>query len=199
MKKDLKKEIEKVFKEWLSKIESQKLRESVVKTYEIAIKRSKFKEIEEVRKMPFSILTDCRGISFIEHTLAVTSGAYYLAKAQEKYFKNLPYKVNFDRLIAGALLHDIGKILEIEPDGKGGFKKSRNGKLLRHPMSGIIIASEAGIPDEILNIIACHAKEGEGAPKVIETIFIHQADFATFDPLVMFEKGTLIGEENDNY
>ncbi len=194
MKKNLKKEIEKIFKEWLMKIESKKLKESVIKTYEIAIKRSKFRGIEEVVKMPFSILTDCRGITFIDHTLAVTSGAYHLAKAQEKYFKNLPYKINFDRLIAGALLHDVGKILEIEPDGKGGYRKSRNGKLLRHPMSGIVIASEAGVPDEILNIIACHAKEGEGAPKIVETIFIHQADFATFDPLVMFEKGILIGD-----
>lgn len=195
MKKNLKKDIVKTFEEWLLKIKNKKLRESVIKTYEKAIKRSKFQGMEELTKMPFSILTDCKGINFIEHTLAVTYGAFHLAKAQELQFKSLPYKINYDHLIAGALLHDVGKILEIEPDGKGGFRKSRNGKLLRHPMLGLVIASESGIPDEVLNIIACHAKEGEGAPKVVETIFIHQADFATFDPLVMFEKGTLIGEK----
>jgi hypothetical protein len=48
------------------------------------------------------------------------------------------------------------------------------------------------MPDEMVNIVACHAKEGEGRPQVIETVFIHQADFATFDPLVMLEKGSLI-------
>ena len=192
MKNKLRREIEKTFKEWLLKIENRKLRKSVIDTYEKAIKKSKLKGIEELARMPFSILTDCKEISFIDHILAVTC---HLAKAQELQFKNLPYKIDFDRLISGALLHDVGKILEIEPDGKGGFRKSRNGKLLRHPMSGLVIASECGIPDEVLNIIACHAKEGEGAPKVVETIFIHQADFATFDPLVMFEKGTLIGEK----
>jgi hypothetical protein len=63
---------------------------------------------------------------------------------------------------------------------------------MRHPISGTVIAAMAGLPDEILNIIACHAKEGEGRPQVLETVLIHLADFATFDPLVMKEKGSLI-------
>ena len=49
-----------------------------------------------------------------------------------------------------------------------------------------------GMYDEIVNIIGCHAKEGDGRPQVIETVFIHQADFATFNPLVMLKKGDLI-------
>jgi len=52
--------------------------------------------------------------------------------------------------------------------------------------------AEAIRDDTILNTIACHAKEGEGRPQVIETILIHQADFATFNPLVMMNGGTLI-------
>jgi HD-like signal output (HDOD) protein len=62
----------------------------------------------------------------------------------------------------------------------------------RHPIAGAIIAARCGMPDDIVNTIACHAKEGDGAPKVLETVLIHQADFATFDPLVMMEKGQLI-------
>lgn len=199
MEDKLRKEIEKTFKIWLEKIKDEKIKESVIKTYILAIKKSKFKDFDEVKKMPFTILTDSKGISFIEHTLTVTYGAYHLAMAQKEYYKNLPYKINFDHLIAGALLHDIGKLLEIEPDEKGGYKKSRFGKILRHPMSGLLLASEAQVPDEVLNIIGCHAKEGEGAPKVVETIFIHQADFATFDPLVLLDKGNLItGAKDDN-
>ncbi len=192
---DIKKEIKEIFGEWLEKINDEKLRESVVSTFENAIKKGGYKSGEELKKIPFSLLTDCKGISFVEHTLAVTYGAFYLAEAQKTYFKPMPYTVNYDRLIAGGLLHDVGKIIEIEPDGKGGFRKSKLGKLLRHPLSGLLVAKEAGVPDEILNIIGCHAKEGEGAPKVIETVLIHQADYATFDPLTMIEKGTLIGVE----
>jgi len=95
--------------------------------------------------------------------------------------------------IMSVWLHDVGKLVETEKDGKGGYRKSRAGKCLRHPISGTALAHEAGIRDEaVLNTIACHAKEGEGAPKCLETILIHQADFATFDPLVMMEKGNLI-------
>ena len=43
-----------------------------------------------------------------------------------------------------------------------------------------------------MGIFHCHAKEGEGRPQVVETVFIHQADFATFNPLVMLGKSTLI-------
>jgi hypothetical protein len=46
-----------------------------------------------------------------------------------------------------------------------------------------------------LNTIACHAKEGDGRPQRLETVLIHQADFATFNPLVMMQKDLLIGDE----
>ena len=104
----------------------------------------------------------------------------------------MPYKIDYDRLLAGGLLHDVGKLLEFEPDGKGGFRKSLSGKCARHPISGTAIAYEVGLADEVLNTIACHAKEGDGRPQVVETVLIHQADFGTFNPLVMMEKDTLI-------
>ena len=113
-------------------------------------------------------------------------------RRRSKAYRQLPYQFDYDRLLAGGLLHDVGKLLEFEPDGEGGYRKSRSGMCARHPISGTAIAYEVGLPDELLNTIACHAKEGEGRPQVIETVLIHQADFATFDPLVMMERNTLI-------
>jgi putative nucleotidyltransferase with HDIG domain len=104
----------------------------------------------------------------------------------------MPYDIDFDRLIAGGLLHDVGKLLEIQKDGNGKYIKSHSGKCARHPISGAILASEVGLSEEIVNVIVCHAKEGEGRPQVLETIFVHQADFATFNPLVMMTKENLI-------
>lgn len=177
---------------WIGRISDEDLREKVLRTWEMALERSGFKSAPEFLNMPFTLLADCKGINFIEHTLAVTAGAVGLAQAQAAHYREMPYPVDLDRLIAGGLLHDVGKVLEIEPDGKGGYRKSRSGQCLRHPISGMALAAEAGLPEEILNCIACHAKEGEGAPKCLETILIHQADFATFDPLVMMQKGNLV-------
>lgn len=186
------KSIEELFHDQLSSIENADTRKQTIATWVEAAKQGGWKSVEDLKAMPFTLLTKTHGISLIEHTIAVTEGALALADAQESAYSTMPYKVNMDRLIAGGLLHDVGKLLETEKDEKGGFRKSLKGMYARHPISGAILATKCGLPEDIVNTIACHAKEGEGAPKVLETVLIHQADFATFDPLVMLEKGQLI-------
>ena len=115
-----------------------------------------------------------------------------MAESQTASYSKMPYRIDMDRLIAGGLLHDVGKLREIERQSDGSHVRSRNGRLERHPISGAVLAAEAGLPEEIINIIACHAREGEGRPQVVETVLIHQADFATFNPLVMMSDGKLI-------
>ncbi len=185
-------DIQKLFGEQLSRIEDKKLREGVIGAWVIGCERGGYETVEQLLEMPFTLLTDCHGVSFVEHTIAVTESAAAMAEAQRRTYRKMPYVIDMDRLIAGALLHDVGKLVEIQRDGAGGYAKSRNGKCMRHPISGTVIAAQAGLPDEVLNIIACHAKEGENRPQVVETVIVHLADFATFDPLVMKNKGTLI-------
>ena len=185
-------DIEELFHEQLSSIENETTRKQTVATWVEAAKQGGWQSVEDLKALPFTLLTKTHGISLIAHTVAVTEGALALAAAQESAYSRMPYKVNKDRLIAGGLLHDVGKLLETEKDGKAGFRKSLKGMYARHPVSGAILAAKCDLPDDIVNTIACHAKEGEGAPKVLETVLIHQADFATFDPLVMLEKGQLI-------
>jgi putative nucleotidyltransferase with HDIG domain len=185
-------DINKLFKEQLAKISDPGLRDKVVDVWVTACERGGWKSVNDLVNMPFTLLTDTKGVNFIEHTIAVTEGAVALARAQIDNYRKLPYKIDMDRLVAGGLLHDVGKLMETESDGSGGYRKSFSGKCARHPISGAILVGEAGMSDEMVNTVACHAKEGEGAPKVIETILIHQADFATFDPLVMLSKDMLI-------
>jgi putative nucleotidyltransferase with HDIG domain len=186
------KDIETLFGKQLARIGDKELRGKVVKTFVLACRRGNWGSVDGLKKLPFTLLTDALGVNFVEHTIAVTEGAAALGRAQAEAYSQLPYAIDFDRLYAGGLLHDVGKLLEIEPDGLGGYRKSLSGKYARHPVSGAILASECGLPGDILNIIVCHAKEGEGRPQVVEAVLIHQADFATFDPLVMKQKGTLI-------
>ncbi len=180
--------------ELLGFIKSDELGLKVAETWLDACERGGWKSVEEVRALPFTLLTNCRDIGFVEHTIAVTKGAYGLAMGQEEAYETMPYPVDYDRLIAGGLLHDVGKLVEFEKDGKGGYQMSHNGKCTGYPISGAIIAAQHGVPDEILNIIACHGDEGDGCPQVIENVFLHQADLAASNPMVMMEKGTLILE-----
>lgn len=180
------------FKPFLDRIEDAGLREKTVDVWVDGCKEGGWTSMDQLRSMPYTLLTDTRGINLIEHTAAVTDGAIALAEAQKRHYRQMPYAVDMDRLVVGGLLHDVGKLLEFEADGQGGFRKSRSGKCARHPISGAILAGKHGLPDEVINTIGCHAKEGDGRPQVLETILIHQADFATFDPLVMLKKGDLI-------
>ncbi len=190
-----KEQIEELLGEYLGMISDEGLRKKVVEAWLLGAREGGWESAEEIRRMPFTLLTDTKGIGFIEHTLAVTAGAVGLAEAMEKHYPRMPHPVNRDRLIAGGLLHDVGKLLEIEPDGKGGWRKSLSGKYARHPISGAILAAKVGLPEEVINIIACHSKEGDGRPQVVETILVHQADFATFNPLTMLASGLLIQAE----
>jgi len=185
-------EIEAALKEMLDLITDDVLCQKVLDAWMLGIERGGWTSMDELREMPFTLLTDTRGVGFIEHTLAVTKSAVGLARAQTGSYAVMPYEIDMDRLVAGALVHDVGKLLEIERTPDGGYRKSRSGACARHPVSGAILAAEAGLPEEIINIVACHAKEGEDRPQVVETVLVHQADFATFNPLVMMSKGTLI-------
>ena len=187
-----KSDIEKLFADQLSKIQSQDIKDKVVKCWVIGCERGKWESIAELYEMPFTLLTDCKGVSFVEHTIAVTEGAYALGKAQEATYRKMPYQVDYDRVVAGGLLHDVAKLTETQKDGSGGYTKSLHGKCARHPIAGAILASEVGLDPKIINTIGCHAKEGDGRPQVIETVLIHQADFATFNPLVMMTQNKLI-------
>lgn len=185
-------DISEIFSQQLEQINDKKLRDQVVEAWVQACAKGHKTDVQQLWDMPFSLLVNCKGVSFVEHCQAVTDGALALGKAQQNFYRNMPYQINFDRLAAGGLLHDLGKLMEIEEDGQGGWRKSHNGRCTRHPISGAILAGELGFDEEILNVIANHAKEGEGRPQVIETVLIKQADFATFNPLVMQEKNLLI-------
>ena len=85
-------------------------------------------------------------------------------------------------LIAGAILADVGKLLEYEigPDGKS--RQSERGEALRHPFTGVALAMECGVPDSVCHIIAAHAAEGDLVKRTTEAFIVHHADFMAFLP-----------------
>jgi len=185
----MRRRIEELFEPLLSEISDPEFRDTVVKAWVLAAERGGWKP-EDLTEIPFTLLTETHGIDLMQHTVAVTRGAMGLAKAITDSC-DPPYDIDMDLLVAGGLLHDVGKLLEIERvDGE--FRKSHWGRCARHPISGAILASELDLPLEVVNMIACHSREGDGRPQRVETVVVHQADFATFNPMVMLSKGLLI-------
>ncbi|MGB4082623.1 MAG: HDIG domain-containing metalloprotein, partial [Candidatus Fermentibacter daniensis] len=161
--------VESLFRKQLDRITDPGLRKAAVDVWVDAATGGGWSP-EDLEQIPFTLLANSHGINLIQHTRAVTEGALALAAAMQGEMP-LPYSINMDWLVVGGLLHDVGKLLEYERVD-GVIRKSRNGACLRHPVSGSIAAGKAGLPPEIINMIACHAREGDGAPKRIETVLI---------------------------
>jgi putative nucleotidyltransferase with HDIG domain len=160
-------------------IENKELREKVLDCWVYAVENSVL-TIEDLETIPFSLLIkDCK-ISFMNHKRTAVQLSVDIAKRMKQNFGN-EIQIDMDMLIAGAILIDVGKLIEYDKVN-GQLTTSKAGKILRHPFSGVSIADRFGIPYEVQHIIAYHAKEGDLAKRSVEAIIVHHADFVSFDP-----------------
>ena len=92
----------------------------------------------------FTLLVPDLKVSFMAHKRCVVHVARDAAvKMNEFLGDDLPATWT---TIAGAILADVGKLLEYDDQG-GKTVKSEMGKYLRHPFTGVGLAMEAGVPD----------------------------------------------------
>ncbi len=165
----------------LAWIEDPDLREAVTKTWELALDNSVLTP-QDLQRIPFTLLAgpDLK-VSFMAHKRCVVHVARESAlKMQEFFGEDLP--IDLDVVIAGAILADVGKLLEYELDQEGNSFQGRYGKYLRHPFSGVSLAESCGVPAEVCHIIAAHAGEGNLIKRSVEATIVHHADFMTFEP-----------------
>ena len=174
---------EEVLKLWpeIQWITIPELRTAVTDTWELALDQSVLTG-EDLKKIPFTLLCgpDLK-VSFMDHKRAVVHIARLSGEKMIQFFGDeLP--INMDVLIAGAILADVGKLMEYELDEKKSARQGTYGKYLRHPFSGVSLAQQCGVPAEVCHIIAAHAGEGDLVKRSTEAYIVHHADFMTFLP-----------------
>lgn len=135
--------------------------------------------------IPFTLVIPGTPFSYKEHVTAVVRMTYQIYLEFTKIYGDTR-PLNLDYLIAGALLHDVGKLIEYETKADGCTVKSYLGKNLRHPFSGMGIAMKYDVPYEILHIIANHAAEGDGTLRSPEAVIINKVDMLNFVALKSF-------------
>ena len=165
----------------LNWIKDDELREKTAKTWELAIERSVLSP-EDLNRIPFTLLCgpDLK-VSFMAHKRCVVHIAKESGEKMNEFFKDeLP--VDMDILLSGAILADVGKLLEYVLDDEGNSVQGSYGKYLRHPFSGVSIAEVCDVPPQVCHIIAAHAGEGNLVKRSTEAYIVHHADFMTFLP-----------------
>ena len=172
--------IEKLWPE-LAWIKDKDLREATTKTWELALERSVL-SADDLQRIPFTLLAgpDLK-VSFMAHKRCVVHVAQESALKMIDFFgEELP--IDLDVVISGAILADVGKLLEYALDDEGNSFQGTYGKYLRHPFSGVSLAESCGVPPEVCHIIAAHAGEGNLVKRSTEAYIVHHADFMTFLP-----------------
>jgi putative nucleotidyltransferase with HDIG domain len=164
----------------IGQIQDTDLKSRTLATLEEALILGGWK-MEDLDRIPFTLLIKDTKISYLQHTRSVTQMALACARIMAEQYGSL-LKINFDHLISGGILHDVGKLLEYRRTDTG-YVKSNSGKLLRHPFSGAGLCTKHGLPDEVVHIVAVHAKEGDSGYRTPEAYIVHQVDFINFEPL----------------
>ena len=162
--------------EW---IQDAELKEQTTVAWIKAFERSPL-EPDDLNHIPFTLLVPNCPATFMEHKRCVVHIAKQAALAMQE-FLGRALQIDLDTVISGAILADVGKLLEYERvDGE--VRQSDRGKALRHPFTGVALALECGIPDPVCHIIATHAAEGDLVKRTTEAYIVHHADFMSYLP-----------------
>jgi putative nucleotidyltransferase with HDIG domain len=153
----------------LNWIQNKDLQKKVVDVWNSASDRGNWQRLQDI---PFTLLFENSGL-LVDHTKRITKLAWTVANAREE-------PLNKDYLIAGALLHDVGKLLEYEMKNEK-ISKSAFGEKTRHPAAGAQLAEENMLPKEVIHIIASHSHEGDTMNRTPESIIVHHCDFIDFE------------------
>jgi 3'-5' exoribonuclease len=123
----------------------------------------------------------------LEHTLSVTRSAIYLAAKYAEYYPQMQPPLDRSLVVAGAILHDIGKIRELDQRPEGTTYTAA-GALIGHMLLGRDMLREAADrshlpPDALLrleHLIIAHQRLPEwGSPKppmTPEALLVHYCD-----------------------
>jgi len=124
---------------------------------------------------------------YLEHVLNVVRTCCHLADKYRDLYADLKPPLDKDLVVAGAVLHDIGKLRELA-SGAAGADYTAAGSLIGHVLQGRDILREAAAgraidPEKLLrleHVIISHQRLPEwGAPKppmTPEALIVHYAD-----------------------
>jgi hypothetical protein len=159
-------------------IEDDDLRQRVMDVWTEAMEIGGW-TVNDLRDMPYTLLVEDVDITFPQHVSVVCR----LCIAMESVLKDAygkRYEINHDTLIAGALLADVGKLIEFRKVD-GDYEWASMYQYLRHPFTGVGLCFKHEIPEAVMHVVATHSWEGDKFKRRPESIIFHHADFTDFD------------------
>ena len=161
------------------------LRSKAIWAWGFALTKSSFRSIREIPPSGNPGTNEAKRGDQTDHLRGVTRLAIGIAKEMQAAYPEL--HINMDVIVAGGLLHDVGKAWEFDPVNHKRWREQQKvyGKpSIRHPAYGAHICLTAGLPEEIAHIAMAHSGEGELLVRSLECMIVHQADYTFWNTLL---------------
>jgi 7,8-dihydroneopterin 2',3'-cyclic phosphate phosphodiesterase len=153
----------------VSKIKDSGIREKVIGTWVTAWKRGNFSRIEEAHQ--FEPARKQIAYTNVDHTNQVCGACDKMATIASEI---LGLKLNMDYLLAGALLHDVDKMVIFDAQS-GGWTEA--GRRTSHAVMGASMARAEGLTEDVAHIIEAHSTNFSSLPpNSIEALIVRHAD-----------------------
>lgn len=158
----------------IAEIDDENLRETVLNIWIEACNEA---EVEDLEKIPKNL--DNIGYFLVNHTRVVAR----LCKEAAVVVKELhDIDVDTNILLAGALLHDLSKVMEIRADGDD-FKASEFGKKIQHGFYTAYKTYEKRLPLDLQHMLIAHTPKSNVVPQTLEAVILYHIDTTDTDVL----------------
>lgn len=161
----------------IAQITHEELRAKTIEAWAYALAESAFDRITDIPGEANPGMLRLRRGNQADHLRSVTRIALAIADEFAATFPEA--RIDRDIIIAGGVLHDVGKAWEFDPENQARWQDdpSRSGlPALRHPVYGAHICLAVGLPEEIAHIALAHSHEGGFQTRSLEGLIIYQAD-----------------------
>lgn len=147
-------------------IQDETLRNTTADIWLEACGASDWNALEDIPFMPGA---DAKRFGFLHHVALVTQYSFEVALA---YNRMEATPISVDHATAGALLHDVCKIVEYSSAGG----RSTWGQRVSHGIYGVSLCQKHGVPLDIIHIVASHTAKLSMPPKTPEAIIVSKCD-----------------------
>jgi putative nucleotidyltransferase with HDIG domain len=156
----------------IKEIVNLEVRQKVINCWLIALQDSQWKSIEAMPWIPGL----AEYITNVQHTVGAARIGMAIVKTINASQDVAPgASIDLDTVIAGCILHDVGKLLEYTGPENHDGEKTPLGKRMLHHILGAHLAIRVGLSAEIVHCVEAH-REPESYERSLEAQIVGWAD-----------------------
>ena len=163
----------------IEEISDSDLRDKVVEAWAFALAQTSFRSLGAIPGSGGPGQNVLKKGTQADHIRGVTKQCIRVADEFKSQFPDFPLKR--DILIAGALVHDVGKPWEFAPENQDRWEddpRNTGWPSIRHPPYGAHVCLSVGLPEAVAHIATAHSREGEAIVRSLECTIVYYVDHA---------------------